>query len=256
MRRTLGRPRWTWRWPRKASPLAGARGQPGEAGQPGAGALPEFGQDGEQGAGGDGADAGSLLQAGGFGFLGGMRGAVRGDEPLDFGDALFQGGEALLQVAQGESVGGRFAVLLFPPDELNELRAPGDQRGQRLLLRGPLQGGRGLEPRADLGQGPGVERVGLGQVAQPAGELPGAGRMEHADGDARLLERGAAAAFVAAGRLTDDLHGLAGGGDPRAKRGVAGGGVGPLQTLALEMAREGGFGDVPVRGGRAVESWF
>lgn len=179
--------------------VAGVRGEAGEAGQPGAGALAEFGQNGEERAGGDRANAGRLLQAGGFFAQFGVRREVFGDEALELGDAFFQGREALPDLPPEPRLGGRLAVLLLAPAELDELFAPGDQRGKSLLGGFAWWCRRGLQAGPDAGQRRRVERVGLGHVAEPAGELPRAGRVQHADGDLRALERGDDGALVAAG---------------------------------------------------------
>ena len=221
-----------------------ARGEAGEAGKARGAALAEFWQEGEEGDGSDEADAGSLLQTGGFGGKGRLGAEVGFDEGFDLFEPLLQGGEVLGKVAPEDFFGGGFAVLLFAPEELGELVAAGDQGGERGDAFGRCGRGVGREERADAGESLGVERIVFGHVTEPAGELAGARRVEHAHGQGGLTQRGDDGPFVAARRFADDLHGAAVHGDPGHERGVARGIIFEGEERAGEMAGEGGLGDI------------
>jgi len=53
----------------------------------------------------------------------------------------------------------------------------------------------------------GVESIGFGQSALGASEVPGVAGIDHADRDLGLLQRGHDTAFIATGRLANDVAG-------------------------------------------------
>ena len=87
------------------------------------------------------------------------------------------------------------------------------------------RGGR-RKPPADGGQRERIDGVGLGQETQAVGELPRAGRMEHADGHAGRAQGRDDRALVDARGLADHMDGPAVGGDPGGQGAVAGGIIG------------------------------
>lgn len=168
-----------------------------------------------------------------------------------------QGGEVLGEVAQQDLVGGRLAMVLFAPDQFDELLAPVDQRGQGGDLGRRRERGCRLEQGADPGQGRGIEAIVLGHVAEPLGELAGAAGMQDANRQAGLAQGGDDAAFVAAGGFADDLDGLRMSPKTGAERGTAAGVVVEGEVRAGQRADERGFVDIQAKvdGGRRHGVW-
>ena len=111
--------------------------------------------------------------------------------------------EVGLDAARERAHGGGEPFLLHD-DHREELPAPRHQVGHRLLLVGAGGAGRGLERLGVVGEHAGIERVGLGEDAQCAGEVAHRARVHDNDGQARVRERPRDGALVAAGGLEDD----------------------------------------------------
>lgn len=236
----------------KGTAVAVARGETGEAGYLGAGAMAKFREKSEHGGGADRTHAGECKQAPGLGVECGMAGNVIGNEGLDLGDALFERGEVLVQIAQEGFVFGRFTVLLFAAGQFAELIAAADQGRQTLLARCRSGSGGRLELWADGGEGRGIDGVGLGEKAKAVGEFARTGGVKDAHGHGSRAKCGHHGAFVAAGGLADNVDGAAMGSDARQERGMAGSVIGEFKSRAAQVAGEAGFGDIETE----IDEWW
>lgn len=168
----------------------------------------EFRHESDDGECGDAADAADLLEALGLGREVGLGGDVGIDQGIEGGELLLE--VTLARVGELEECGKArvFAAVDLIGDERDEVLARADEFGELGLARGRSGIRARLEAAAVVADDRGIEIVGFGKVAAGTRKVADLTGVDGTDGNTGRMQREHQCAFVAAGRLTDDVDGV------------------------------------------------
>ncbi len=134
----------------------------------------------------------------------------------------------------------------FAGTVLDQLGAAGDQIVEQDHLRIGPGGGCRLHRLAVVGQQQGIDGVGLGELATGPGKITRKARVDHADGDGRLVQGGDKLPVVRPGGFADDVDRCPAAGEDLDQGSITGGvigdGGGNGELGATQV--DGGFGDI------------
>jgi hypothetical protein len=125
----------------------------------------------------------------------------------------------------------------------DEMLALSEQTFQAQQMRRQGQRRCGSVDAAVFGKDEGIEPIGFGQEATGAGQIADLARVDHTDGDAMSVEIRDEGSLITAA-FANDVHLAVGSGEAAAQEGEAGGRIGNGEVLLLEVALDGGLGEV------------
>lgn len=205
---------------------------------------------GQEGGGDDGTDTFDLLEAFGFGEESGIGLDAFGDpgvELLDLASELADQGFGLSPQRLEQEM---FEAILFGRAGGDELRTTAGKGPEFLLGLGGWHIGWRSEFGSVIGQFESIDGIGLGAAAFGPSKVASLPRVDDTDRPPRVVQGQGQGAFVATGRLEDDM---ALGRKDRQQLAMAGGGVGKLALEAWGRQNQAGLGDIDAKvdfGGR------
>ena len=125
-------------------------------------------------------------------------------------EGALQPGDVGVNPALEPAIAGEAAAIRLGAQHVHELTAPGDQFAEVLGLLRRQRADGGPHGLGEVGDDAGIERVGLGQEAGGAGEVPDLTGIDDGDREAGAGQRGRDGGFVAARGFEGDEGGRQG----------------------------------------------
>ena len=166
--------------------------------------MAEFGQLGDQGAQRRLADAGDTGQEIGIGLPGRAATDRAVDVLLEFGELGLQQFDMPVDGGENPALGCPAAAVALRHHHLDDLAAPRDQLAEGLRRGVGDRPGRGIDRLGKMGDGRGIDAVGLGQFAGGAREIADLAGIDHRQRQASGGDRARDDGLVAAGGFHDD----------------------------------------------------